>query len=115
MLKSFKKNHPMDIKNPKNSIWIIPVISFVLNFLTKIAIIKEPPAWLVLGIYLMGFALIGYLANIYKKEKANEKAIEFFKEMVSIKEISPDGTEKITGRIAGNTADVVKELLTNLQ
>lgn len=104
----------MELKNPQYNIWIIPLISFIINCLIKWTLIENPPAWLIFGIYLMGFVLIAYLANIYKKEKANEKAIEFLKEMVRTQEKTKEGS-RVYGRIDENTIKVIKETLVNLK
>ena len=92
----------MDFKNPQNTIWLIPIVSFLINLLSKFTL-GITDKWIFFGIYIAGFILIGYLADVYKKQKANDEAIKFFNTMVT------------EGKIDSNTREVTKSVLAHMK
>jgi len=73
----------MDIKNPTTNIWLIPLVSFVINGLNRLAFgVKNE--WVIFGIYIIGFFLIGYLGNLYYKEedKRNDRLMHLLRRVI---------------------------------
>lgn len=97
------------IFQPRQNIWIIPIVTAILNLLShKYLDVEE--AWFIFGIYIAGFILIAILACIYYFDQKQKTKFDFYEGLVKRSERKPNGTER-QGALAANQdiTNIIKE------